>query len=141
MFELPAERTPDRIDLIRTWVPRIAMSLFFLSFGSQKFTDAYWISVFAKIGLGDWLRYVTGMLQVCGALLLLIPSTALAGAVMIGVTMVGAMLAWMFFLGSPGSAAIPAIILAMLVAIGSNARRIHLRAHFADRSGGQTHRT
>jgi hypothetical protein len=63
------------------------------------------------------------MLQVCGALLLLMPSTALAGASMIGVTMVGAMLAWVFFLGLPGSAAIPAIILAMLVAIGANARR------------------
>ena len=46
------------------------MGLFFLSFGSQKFTDRYWIGVFATIG----------------------------------------------------SAAIPAIILAMLVAIGSNAR-------------------
>jgi hypothetical protein len=33
MFELPAERTPDRIDVIRSWVPRIAMGLFFLSFG------------------------------------------------------------------------------------------------------------
>ena len=52
MFELPVERTPDRIDPIRTWVPRIAMSLFFLSFGSQKFTDPYWMGVFATIGFG-----------------------------------------------------------------------------------------
>ena len=122
MFELPAERTPDRIDLIRTWVPRIAMSLFFLSFGSQKFTDRYWIEVFATIGAGDWLRYVTGSLQIGGGLLLLIPRTALIGTAMLAVTMVGAMLAWMFFLGSPGSAVIPAIALAMLLAIGANAR-------------------
>jgi putative oxidoreductase len=122
MFELPAERTPDRIDLIRTWVPRIAMSLFFLSFGSQKFTDRYWVGVFATIGFGDWFRYLTGSLQIVGAVLLLIPRTALIGAAMLGVTMVGAMLAWMFFLGSPGSAVIPASILAMLVAIGLNAR-------------------
>ena len=66
MFELPVERTPDRIDLIRTWVPRIAMSLFFLSFGSQKFTDPYWVGVFATIGFGDWFRYLTGMMQVGG---------------------------------------------------------------------------
>lgn len=122
MFELPAERTPDRIDLIRTWVPRIAMSLFFLSFGSQKFTDRYWADVFATIGVGDWLRHLTGVLQVGGGLLLLIPRTALLGTAMLAVTMVGAMLAWMFFLGSPGSAAIPGIILAMLVAIGARAR-------------------
>jgi hypothetical protein len=37
--------------------------------------------------------------------------------------MVGAMLAWMFFLGSPGSAIIPAaVILGMLIAIGASAR-------------------
>jgi hypothetical protein len=36
--------------------------------------------------------------------------------------MVGAMLAWMVFLGSPGSAVIPAIILALLVAVGANTR-------------------
>ena len=122
MFELPAERTPDRADLIRTWVPRIAMSLFFLSFGSQKFTDMYWFGVFETIGVGDWLRYVTGSLQVAGALLLLVQRTALVGAAMLATTMVGAMLAWMFFLGSPGSAVIPAIILVMLIVIALNAR-------------------
>lgn len=128
MFELPVERTPDRIDLIRTWVPRIAMSLFFLSFGRAKFTDPYWVGVFTTIGVGDWLRYVTGILQFCGALLLLIPSAAIADVAMIGVTMVGAMLAWIFYLDSPGSAIIPAIILAMLVAIGLHARRTY-RTH------------
>jgi len=122
MFELPAERTPDRIDLICTWVPRIAMSLFFLSFGSQKFTDRYWVGVFATIGVGDWLRYLTGALQITGGLLLLIPRMALLGTATLAVTMVGAMLAWMFFLGSPGSAVIPAVILGILIAIGANAR-------------------
>jgi len=124
MFELPAERTPDRVDLIRTWVPRIAMSLFFLSFGSQKFTDRHWIGVFATIGFGDWFRYLTGALQIAGALLLLIPRTAIIGTMVLAMTMVGAMLAWMFFLGSPGSAVFPAIILALLVAVGANTRTL-----------------
>jgi uncharacterized membrane protein YphA (DoxX/SURF4 family) len=122
MFELPAERTPDRIDLIRTWVPRVVMGMFFISMGSQKFTEPYWVGVFGTIGVGDWLRYVTGTLQVGGALLLLVPRTALIGAAMLATTMVGAMLAWMFFLGSPGSAVIPAVILTMLLVIAANAR-------------------
>jgi uncharacterized membrane protein YphA (DoxX/SURF4 family) len=134
MFELPADRTPDRIDLIRTWVPRIAMSLFFLSFGSQKFTDRYWLEVFATIGVGDWLRYLAGVLQVGGGLLLLIPRLSLLGAAMLAVTMVGAILAWIFFLGSPGSAIIPAVILGMLVAIGFG-RPLHVRGPAADKSG------
>jgi putative oxidoreductase len=125
MFELPAERTPDRIDLIRTWVPRVAMSLFFLSFGSQKFTDRMWVQIFQTIGFGDWFRYLTGSMQIAGALLLLIPRTALIGAAILSLTMFGAMLAWIFFLNSPGSAVFPAIVLAMLVAIGSGARPGH----------------
>jgi putative oxidoreductase len=138
MFDLPVERTPDRIDLIRTWVPRVVMAMFFVSMGSQKFTDRYWMEVFATIGVGDWLRYATGIVQVGGALLLLVPYTALIGAGMLAITMVGAMLAWIFFLGSPGSAIIPGAILAMLAALAANARRrIHLRAPFANRYGGQ----
>jgi putative oxidoreductase len=121
MFELPVERTPDRIDLIRTWVPRVVMGMFFVSTGSQKLTGG-WIDTFETIGFGDWLRYVTGALQITGGLLLLIPRMALLGTAMLAVTMVGAMLAWIFFLGSPGSAVIPAVILAMLIAIGANAR-------------------
>ncbi len=125
MFELPAARTPDRVDLIRTWVPRVAMSLFFLSFGSQKFTDRMWVQIFQTIGFGDWFRYLTGSMQIAGALLLLVPRTAMVGAAVLALTMVGAMLAWIFFLNSPGSAVFPAIILAMIVAIGSGARPRH----------------
>ena len=88
MFESPVECTPDSVDLIRTWVPHIAMSLFFLSFGSQKFSDAMWVRIFEQIGFGDWL--------------------------------VGA---WIFFLNSPGSALFPAIILALLIALGLRTRR------------------
>ena len=121
MFELPAERTPDRVDLIRTWVPRIVMGMFFVSTGGQKITGG-WIDTFETIGFGDWLRYLTGALQIAGGLLLLIPRMAIIGAGLLAITMVGAMLAWMFFLGSPGSAVIPAVILVMLIAIGANAR-------------------
>jgi putative oxidoreductase len=123
MFESPVGRTPDSVDLIRTWVPRIAMSLFFLSFGSQKFTDAMWVRIFQQIGFGDWFRYVTGTLQIAGALLLLIPATALFGAAVLAMTMIGAMVAWIFFLSSPGSAVFPGIILAMLIAVGMRTRR------------------
>ena len=99
------------------------MGMFFISMGSQKFTEPYWVGVFNTIGMGEWLRYVTGALQVGGALLLLVPRTALLGAAMLAITMLGAMLAWIFYLGSPGSAVIPGVILAMLLAIGFSAHR------------------
>jgi uncharacterized membrane protein YphA (DoxX/SURF4 family) len=124
MFELPVERTPDRIDLIRTWVPRVVMSLFFLTTGSQKFTGG-WVETFQTIGFGEWFRYFTGSLQIAGGLLLLLPRTALIGAAMLASTMVGAMLAWIFFLDSPGSAVFPAIILGLLIGIGVKTRLLH----------------
>ena len=123
MFELPVERTPDRLGLIARWVPRIAVSLAFLGLGPQKFSDPFWIKLFQHLGFGDWLRYLTGTMQIAGAIMLLIPRTALPGAIVLSITMVGAMLAWIFFLGSPASALFPAILLAILIAIGMNARR------------------
>ncbi len=77
MFELPAERTPDRLGLIARWVPRIAVSVAFLGLGPQKFHDQMWIQIFDRIGFGDWLRYLTGAMQIAGALLLLIPRSSL----------------------------------------------------------------
>ena len=128
MFELPAGRTPDRIGLIARWVPRIAVSVAFLGLGPQKFSDRMWIEIFLQIGLGDWLRYLTGSMQIAGAILLLIPRTALAGVLLLGTTMVGAMLAWIFFLGSPASALFPGILLGIIIAIGINARSTY-RTH------------
>ena len=122
MFDFPAERTPDRTGVIRTWVPRIVLSLFFLSTGSQKFSEHQWVETFETIGFGDWFRTLTGSLQIAGALLLLIPKTAIAGVAVLSATMVGAMLAWIFFLGSPGAAVFPAIILAILLSVGMSAR-------------------
>ncbi len=50
MFELPAERTPDRIGLIARWVPRIAVSVAFLGLGPLRFSDPFWIRIFQQIG-------------------------------------------------------------------------------------------
>jgi hypothetical protein len=63
-------------------------------------------------------------LQIAGALLLLLPMTVIAGVAILSTTMVGAMLAWIFFLDSPGAAAFPAIILAILLSVGMAARRL-----------------
>jgi len=40
MFELAAERTPDRIGTIARWVPRIAVRVAFLGLGPQHRLDA-----------------------------------------------------------------------------------------------------
>jgi putative oxidoreductase len=124
MFEVQAAaRTPDRMDVLRRWLPRIAISMFFLNVGTEKFSGTQWVGIFNQIGVGDWLRYVTGWLQIGGAVVLLIRRTVFIGIAMLAVTMVGAALAWIFVLGSPGSAIFPGILLALLGVIAFEARR------------------
>jgi uncharacterized membrane protein YphA (DoxX/SURF4 family) len=57
------------------------------------------IALFEQIGLGQWFRYITGRLEVLGALLLLVPTTAAMGAALLAPTMVGAMATHLFLIG------------------------------------------
>jgi len=41
------------------------------------------VGLFEAIGLGQWLRYLTGTLEVAGAILLLIPRMSGLGALML----------------------------------------------------------
>jgi hypothetical protein len=77
-----------------------------------------WVALFDKIGFGQWFRYFTGALRVLGGVLILIPRTFPFGILLVACTMAGAMAAWIFLLGSPLSAVIPAALLGGLVAIG-----------------------
>src|SRR5471032_1972812 len=96
-LKLAVAETHGPIDVITTWLPRIAVALVFLSVGSEKFgSHGPWIRVFAQIGLGDWFRYLTGALQVGGALLVLVPTTTSIGAVVLSCMMVGAVIANVF---------------------------------------------
>jgi len=37
---------------------------------------SYWIKLFTDIGFGLWFMYLTGTLQIIGALLMIVPRTA-----------------------------------------------------------------
>ncbi len=48
---------------IGPWLLRLAVASIFVSSGLEKFgvgPGQEWIRMFAKIGLGDWFRYLTG---------------------------------------------------------------------------------
>lgn len=110
---------PNRLQTFTTWLVRVAIALAFVSFGSQKFQPAgLWVHLFAQIGLGQWFRYATGVLQIGGALLVLVPATSLAGIAILACTMAGAVLAWFTVLHAPGNAPIPGFLLVVLVAAG-----------------------
>jgi len=98
---------------IGLWILQIlAAATFLLAGGSKLAGVAPMVEMFDKIGLGQWFRYLTGGLEVTGALLLLIPTTVVLGGALLVVTMVGAIATHLFILG--GSPA-PAIVLFVMV--------------------------
>ncbi len=96
------------------WMLRIAIALAFILFGSEKFTEAYWVDLFRRIGYGQWFRYFTGVVEIAGALLVVLPWTANAGLALCAATMLGATLTHIVLLGHPADCIVPATFFAAL---------------------------
>lgn len=62
------------------------------------------VEEFAQIGIGQWFRYVTGTLEVCGAIGILIPRFRFGGAMLIATIMIGATVINLSILQLPGLA-------------------------------------
>ena len=105
------------------WMLRGAVALVFLLIGMEKLTGTTWVKLFEEIGFGQWFRYFTGIVQITGSVLLLIPWTARLGAALIGCTMLGAMILHVFVLSTgPFAAIVPAILLVLVIAVGWKGR-------------------
>ena len=96
------------------WGLRILLALAFGAAGAAKLAGApQMVQVFEAIGFGQWFRYVTGVVEVGGAVLLLVPATGFIGGLLMTVTMAFAIATHLVLIG--GSPA-PAIVLALLSA-------------------------
>ena len=128
-FQLVPDETRSNQDVVITWILRVAVAVVFLSLGSSKFeAKSMWVKMFDRIGFGQWFRYLTGILQVAGALLVLVPRTFLLGLGLLACTMIGAAAIWIFRLGGPADAIIPLIVLAGLVGVGIHGMRVNRQA-------------
>ena len=103
------------------WILQIGGAAMFFMAGIPKLMgDEQFVQVFETIGLGQWVRHLTGSIEVLSAILLLIPTTAGVGALLLVPTMIGAICTHLFILS--GSPAIP-IGLLIAMAIVAWARR------------------
>ncbi|SEF22683.1 DoxX family protein [Variovorax sp. NFACC27] len=94
------------------WGVRILLALAFGAAGAAKLAGAQqMVQVFDAIGFGQWFRYLTGLVEVGGALLLLVPATGFLGGLLLAATMVCAVATHLVLIG--GNPA-PAVVLALL---------------------------
>lgn len=89
-----------RAAIIVLWVLQILAAAMFLFTGTVKLISAEEpVRVFGIIGIGQWFRYFTGVLEVGGAIMLLIPRFAGVGALLLMVVMTGAIATHLFVIG------------------------------------------
>jgi uncharacterized membrane protein YphA (DoxX/SURF4 family) len=105
-----------RLATIGLWVLQVLAAAMFLMAGTMKLIgNPEMVQLFGTIGIGQWFRYLTGTIEVVGALLLLVPGAAVFGAVPLAATMVGAIITHLFVVG--GNPAVPIVLLAMTTTI------------------------
>jgi uncharacterized membrane protein YphA (DoxX/SURF4 family) len=103
------------------WFLRGCVAIAFVYIGLDKFDDSprnQWIGIFARIGFGQWFRYATGIVEIAGGILFVLPITCRAGIVLLGSAMVGAIVAHFTVLHDPILSFVPLILLAAVVGIG-----------------------
>ncbi len=115
MTEMAAERagaSPGKALNIVLWVLQVLVALAFFGASSGKLMgNEQMVGMYEVIGLGQWFRYLTGILEFSGAILVLVPKTRAIGAVLLACVMVGAITTHIFVLHN--SPALPIVLLAM----------------------------
>jgi putative oxidoreductase len=113
-YPIAAGRSNGR--LIALWLLSGLAALAFLAAGGSKLAGAAaMVELFNKVGLGQWFRYVTGVLEVGGAVGVLMPGYAFFAAALLASVMVGAIIAHLTVVG--GSPVAPAVLLVLTATI------------------------
>lgn len=121
MFETSAPADVSRaravaITLARN-LPAISIGLLFIFIGYGKFENrGMWVQIFDQIGLGQWFRIFTGVVQLSGGVLILFRRGRTIGAALLGCTMLGAAIVDIVVIGSP-VAIVPLLLLIVIAAV------------------------
>jgi putative oxidoreductase len=105
-----------RASHIALWITQVALALMFVMAGGSKLAGApAMVTLFGALGLGQWFRYVTGAIEVTSGILLLVPSAAIYGALLLIPTMLGAIVVNLFVV--PASPVAPLLLLLAAAAV------------------------
>ena|SRR5881397_3595803 len=119
----------SRMMTVVLWILQVLMAAVFVMAGGAKLSgQPAMVEMYDTIGFGQWFRYVTGVIEVGSAILLLVPSLAAVGAGLLVCTMIGAIIAHYTVLHVPATGP---IILLIVTASIAWLRRAQLRVMFA----------
>jgi uncharacterized membrane protein YphA (DoxX/SURF4 family) len=113
----------SKIRITAIWIVRILLFALFLFEGLDKFgSRRLWIQIFEQIGWGQWFRYFTGIVEVAGAIAMLIPSLTPVAVVLLASTMAGALLTHALVVGVGPQSLIVTILLGLILVVGWDRR-------------------
>jgi len=114
--------SPSKSVNIALWVAQGLLALAFVGAGAGKLLGTPdMVALFEAIGLGQWFRYVTGILELIGAALLIVPRTRVIGAGLLASIMLGAIITHLFVLQNSPVAPLVLLVVASLVLWGRRA--------------------
>ena len=119
--------TSGKVLNIILWVLQIGAAAMFLMAGYGKLAgDPMMVKVFETVGLGQWFRYLTGALEVIGAILLLTPWFSGPGALLLVAVMLGAVASHLFILGGSPLMALVLLLVTAIIAWGRRDQALRL---------------
>ena len=125
-----SQDTPHELkfkDSAKDWLLRGAIFVAFMYFATGKFknaSDAPWVVLFQKVGIGQWFRYFTGVVESIGAVLLLFSRTVELGlGILITVTL-GATVVLILVLHRASDALVPFAFMSAMIAFWMHRRRV-----------------
>ena len=126
MSTIVAASVQPRWKSVSLWIVRGLLAFVFLGAGGAKLYGVpLMVEEFGHMGLGQWFRYFTGSLEVLGALLILLPSLAAFGALLLICIMIGATIMHLLVIGG---SAVPALVLLALSAVVAITKREQIAA-------------
>ena len=100
------------------WILAIVLALVFSLAGGVKLNGVpAMVAEFAQIGIGQWFRFVTGLLEVSGAIGLLIPKFRFWAALQIVAVMVGATGVNLWILHAPPLAGLTTVLMILALVL------------------------
>jgi putative oxidoreductase len=94
------------------WTLQIVVASAFFAAGAAKLAGVpFMVQLFDQIGIGQWFRIVTGVVEIAGAISLIHPRLASIGGLWLGFTMFFAVLTHLFVLHT---SPVPAVVLGLL---------------------------